>query len=43
MSGSYLSRAIWLSMISATFIWGSHISNKLREKIKGRGGVGNEN
>jgi hypothetical protein len=38
MSGSYLSLAIWLSMMSATFIPGSHISNKLREKIKGRGG-----
>lgn len=38
MSGSYVSPAIWLSMMSATFVWGSYISNKLREKIKGRGG-----
>lgn len=40
MSGSYVSRAIWLSMMSATFIPGSHNFNKLREKIKWRGREG---
>jgi hypothetical protein len=38
MSRSYLSGAIWLSMMSATFIPGSHNFNKSRENIKGRGG-----
>jgi len=38
MSGSYLSPAIWLSMMSATFIPVSHNFNKLWEKIGGGGG-----